>query len=94
MIVGMVLAGLAFVVAGFVQFKVQAAQDTLNSDESKLVLFNSAPFPIEYHFSFDETEASNQTLDNGEVSFFYFENDLFQSFYSRAVIFLILKVDL
>lgn len=69
MIVGMVLAGLAFVVAGFVQFKVQAVQDTLSSNESKLVLFNSAPFPIEYHFDFDEMEANNQTLANGEVSF-------------------------
>ena len=35
-VVGMVIAGLAFVLAGFVQLKVQAADTSLNSGQAKV----------------------------------------------------------
>ena len=44
----MVLACLAFVVAGFVQLQVQTVQETLGTQESKLVLYNTLPGPVDY----------------------------------------------
>lgn len=69
MVIGMIFGGLAFVIAGFVQLNVQSAQQTLKSGESKLILFNNAPFPLEYNIIGESSlKITNQTVDNGEVS--------------------------
>ena len=46
MVVGMGIAGLAFVVAGFVELKIEADADLLNSGQSKVVLINTIESPI------------------------------------------------
>lgn len=43
MATGMLLAGVAFIVAGVVQFKVDAGDRTLGDGETKLVVFNAFP---------------------------------------------------
>ncbi len=68
MVIGMILAGLAFVVAGFVQLKVQTSQQILKSGESKLMIYNSA---VSFSYDLEGVNgygAMNQTLNNGEVS--------------------------
>ena len=69
MVLGMLFGGLAFVVAGFVQLKVQSAQKALDTGESKLAIYNTASFPVHYQLEgSDHFEISNKTLDIGEVS--------------------------
>ena len=68
MVVGMLLAGLAFVVAGFVQLKLQSAQETLKPGESKLMVYNSAPFAVDYRLEGVNGFDMNQTLNYSEVS--------------------------
>lgn len=64
MVVGMVLAGLAFVVAGFVQLKLQSSLQALNAGESRLSIYNNALPSVSYHIEgFEAT-----ILNNGEVS--------------------------
>ncbi|KAL5489048.1 hypothetical protein EMCRGX_G018094 [Ephydatia muelleri] len=46
MVVGMGIAGLAFVVAGFVELKIEADADLLNTGQSKVVLTNTIENPI------------------------------------------------
>ena len=46
MVVGMAIAGLAFVVAGFVELKVQADNDLLSAGQSKVVLTNTIQSPV------------------------------------------------
>lgn len=69
MVVGMVLAGLAFVVAGFVQLKLQSSQLALSSGESKLIIYNNALPSLSYHIEGSNGfESTNLTLNYGEVS--------------------------
>ena len=44
MVIGMLLASLAFIIAGVVQFEVQAGDKTLKDGETKLVMFNALPY--------------------------------------------------
>lgn len=71
MVVGMILAGLAFVVAGFVQLKLQGAQELLKSGESKLVIYNNAPFAIDYSLVGIDGFNDNRTLNYSEVNFMF-----------------------
>lgn len=64
MVIGMLLAGLAFVVAGFVQIKLQSVQETLKEGQSKLILFNNLPNPVLY-----EVEGIDPSLENGTLAF-------------------------
>ena len=41
MVVGMAIAGLAFVVAGFVELKIQANADLLKPGQSKVIITNT-----------------------------------------------------
>lgn len=69
MVVGMILAGLAFVIAGVVQLKLDSTQETLNHGKSKLMIYNSAPFTVNYDIKGEsEYLASNYSLNSGEVS--------------------------
>ena len=79
MVVGMLLAGLAFVVAGFVQLKLQSVNESLKSDESKLVMYNNAPFPVDYRIeSLSEAQNMSGTVKSGEVSISMSLNILYQ----------------
>lgn len=42
MVIGMLIAGLAFAVAGIVEIQVQKSEETLKEGESKLVIHNAA----------------------------------------------------
>ena len=68
MVVGMVLAGLSFVVAGFVQLKVQSSEQFLKAGESKLIIYNGAYPSFSYNLVGSEYERLNFTLEDGEVS--------------------------
>ena len=66
MVVGMLLGSLAFVIAGVVQFEVQAGDKTLKAGESKLVVFNALPYQVD--FDVEEVQSfRNFTLPPGEV---------------------------
>ena len=66
MVVGMLLGSLAFVIAGVVQFEVQAGDKTLKAGESKLVVFNALPYQVD--FDVEEVQSfKNFTLLPGEV---------------------------
>ncbi|CAI8029081.1 Solute carrier family 15 member 2 [Geodia barretti] len=75
MVVGMVIAGLSFMVAGFVQISVQNADTSISSGHAKIVVINSSPdtlntrlFDQNFNLSSAETfsrtvgHLSNQTL--------------------------------
>ncbi len=81
MVVGMLLAGLAFAVAGIIQLRLQSVQSTLKIGESKLIIYNSAEFPIDYNI---EGHYSNKTLNSGGVSYL-FENCMYFTFYAIVV---------
>ncbi len=71
MVAGMLLACLAFVVAGIVQIRVQTVQDTLSQDQSKVVIYNTVPgSSLEYHFYKEEDSSifQNGTLPFQKVS--------------------------
>ena len=73
MVVGMLLAGLAFVLAGLVELKIQSVQETLMEGESKLIVFNSLPNPVSYRvMGLDSSFNENGTLDFGQVSHLQF----------------------
>ena len=73
MVIGMVLAGLSFVVAGFIELKVQSSQQKLNSGESKLFLFNGAETSFSYELmQYNRLEIANGSLNVGEVRVFSF----------------------
>ena len=65
MVVGMFIAGLAFVVAGFVQLAVQNAQVNLKAYESKAVFVNT--LPSEVQFNITGMENTSFFLAQGEV---------------------------
>ena len=68
MVVGMILAGLAFVVAGFVQLKVQSSEETLKPGQSKLVVYNTAPFVVDYQLEGSDGFTDNRTMNYSDVS--------------------------
>lgn len=70
MVVGMFLAGLAFMVAGFVQLTVQNSQTHLTSGQAKGVFTNTLPFPLQLQLQrqYDgNNSVFNTTLSYGEV---------------------------
>lgn len=67
MVIGMVLAGLSFVIAGFIELKVQSSQQKLNSGESKLFLFNGAETSFSYELKYNGSEIANNSLIIGQV---------------------------
>ena len=69
MVIGMFLGGLGFVIAGIVQFEVQAGDKTLKADESKLVMFNALPYEAEFSIGGVSSLSVQQyfTLHPGEV---------------------------
>ena len=66
MVAGMVLGGLAFLVAGFVQLKVQAADDSLGAGEAKVIFTNGIQDPGYLLFQYEEESSFN--LSYGQVS--------------------------
>ena len=74
MVVGMVLGCLAFLVAGFVQLRVQAVQATLGDTQSKMVVYNTVPgsfLQYQVHKDWDQSfPALNGSLAFQEVSGF------------------------
>ena len=48
MVIGMLLATLAFIIAGVVQYEVQAGDKTLKDGQTKLVMFNALPYDPSY----------------------------------------------
>ena len=70
MVVGMLLAGLAFMVAGFVDLRVQSVQNSLNEGESRLILYNNLPGDVSYQLEdeMDSNFSGNGILANGQVS--------------------------
>lgn len=70
MVVGMFLAGLAFMVAGFVQLTVQNSQTHLTSGQAKGVFTNTLPLPLQLQLQrqYDgNNSVFNTTLSYGEV---------------------------
>ena len=61
MVVGMLIAGLAFAVAGIVEIQVQKAEETLKEGQSKLV-HNAAPDSLSFNIIGKEFEAFNLNL--------------------------------
>ena len=61
MVVGMLIAGLAFAVAGIVEIQVQKAEETLKEGQSKLVVHNAAPDSLSFNIIGKEFEAFNLT---------------------------------
>lgn len=57
MVTGMLLASLAFVLAGLVQLQVQAVDKTLKAGETKLVLFNALPADTPIPFRIESVDA-------------------------------------
>ena len=71
MVIGMFLGGLAFVIAGVVQFEVQAGDKTLKDGETKLVMFNALSYEAQFSInSVNELAIQNSTfsLPPGGVS--------------------------
>lgn len=68
MVIGMLLAGSSFVVAGFVQLKVQASEQFLKGGESKLILYNGAYPSFSYNIEGNGYDEQNLNLTDGEVS--------------------------
>ena len=71
MVIGMLLASLAFIIAGVVQFEVQAGDKTLKDGETKLVMFNALPADVSTTFRIESIDGRNFTdisLPPGEVS--------------------------
>ena len=66
MVVGMFIAGLAFVVAGFVQLAVQDTEVNLRADESKAVFVNTLPGEVQFNIT--GMENTSFSLAQGEVS--------------------------
>ena len=67
----MLLGSLAFVIAGVVQFEVQAGDKTLKDGQTKLVLFNALPYEAEMSISGGVNNLEvlqNITLPPGGVS--------------------------
>ncbi|CAI8029080.1 Solute carrier family 15 member 2 [Geodia barretti] len=62
MVVGMVIAGLSFMVAGFVQISVQNADTSISSGHAKIVVINSSPDTLNTRL-FDQ----NFNLSSAEV---------------------------
>ncbi len=70
MVVGMAIAGLAFIVAGVVQISVQNAAINLKAGESKLVLVNTSPQDMQLSLTSMEGNDSvlySYNLTQGEV---------------------------
>ena len=70
MVIGMLLASLAFVIAGVVQFEVEAGDKTLKDGETKLVMFNALPTGTPTSFRIESMNGRNITdisLPPGEV---------------------------
>ena len=66
----MLLASLAFIIAGVVQFKVQAGDKTLKDGETKLVMFNALPYDAQFSISNMNglaVQNSTFTLPSGDV---------------------------
>lgn len=76
MVIGMFLGGLAFIIAGVVQFEVQAGDKTLKAGETKLVMFNALPYEAPFNIeAMDNINGlhninadKNFTLPSGGVS--------------------------
>jgi len=70
MVVGMAIAGSAFLAAGFIQLAVENAARNLQPGESKLVIINSLPQGVQFN-----VEGENNTifynLDSLEVQYTY-----------------------
>ena len=62
----MVLGGLAFLVAGFVQLKVQSADDALGAMEAKVIFTNGVQDPGQLMFQYEGQVPFN--LSHGMVS--------------------------
>ena len=62
----MVLGGLAFLVAGLVQLKVQSADDSLGGMEAKVIFTNGVQDPGQLMFQYEGEAPFN--LSYGEVS--------------------------
>ena len=70
MVIGMLLASLAFVLAGLVQIKVQAGDTALKDGETKLAMFNALPTDIPTSFrieSMDGLRNVSFSIPPGEV---------------------------
>ena len=70
MVIGMLLASLAFIVAGVVQFEVEAGDKTLKDGETKLVMFNALPTSMPTSFRIESMDGRNFTdisIPPGEV---------------------------
>ena len=70
MVIGMLLASLAFIIAGVVQFEVQAGDKTLKEGETKLVMFNAMPptgMPPSFRIESMERNFTDIVLPPGEV---------------------------
>ena len=67
--IGMLLASLAFVIAGVVQFEVQAGDKTLKDGENKLVMFNALPTDTLTSFRIESVDGRtfNYSLASGKV---------------------------
>jgi dipeptide/tripeptide permease len=73
MVVGMFIAGLAFMVAGFVQISVQKADTSLSSGDAKVVVINSSPDTLYMNIS-----GESLNLTSAE-SFQYNTRDLYSN---------------
>jgi hypothetical protein len=70
MVAGMFLAGCAFVLAGVVEFKVEAGDTTLKAGETKLVMFNALPASTPTSFRIESMNVNMSiSLQSGEVRF-------------------------
>ncbi len=70
MVVGMAIAGLSFVMAGFVQIAVTNASLNLKDGESKLALVNTSPQDMRLSLTSmlgNESETFSYNLTQGEV---------------------------
>lgn len=68
MVVGMILAGLAFIVAGIIQLKLQSIQGVLQEGESKLVIYNHASQLVEYRINnLNASFHDNRNLNHDQV---------------------------
>ena len=68
MVVGMALAGTAFIAAGFIQLAVQNAALNLKPGESKLVIVNGLPQDVQFNVTDnDNNNTFFYNLTQGEV---------------------------
>jgi len=68
MVVGMALGCLAFLVAGFVQLRVQAVQASLGETQSKMVVYNTVPdSSLQYQIHKDSDQSFSPF--NGSLAF-------------------------